>query len=417
MIDEATAADPLQKRLVNISPVMSPLVIPCVVAKRYHSLRYLADGSYGVVLSARDALAELHPALADSPDCAIKRCHNAFNSVHDAKHLLREVRLLAALDHPNILSLRDIDLPRSYAGWTDVYLVTPLVGDGGGDLSRRLAEHAAAHPDAPLPDAAVRAVVTGLARALLYMQSANVVHRDLKTANVLVRSDWTPVLCDLGLARAIDPEDTKAAQNLTTGVVTRSYRAPELFLTPSAYTGALDMWSVGCILHELLDVAQPLFVKRRGHVSELAAIFDVIGSPTDAEMAVAFPDAASRAYARRLTAGKTRARTPMRARFSGRVSVDALHPDALDLLERLLVLDPAARPTPADVLRHPYLAPTRDPAAEKVVGAARRAEIVAMEPPMKPTKDWVRRALWAEAVAYHPKEAALMEAGGTGPPP
>lgn len=409
-IDKAAALDPLQKRFVEISDGVARHNIPFTLAKRYHALKYVADGSYGVVVRARDAAAP-HLRPPGPPEVAIKRCHRCFESVYSAKHLLREARLLAALQHPNILPLHDIDLPGNYAGWTDVYLVTPLLPH---TLSSRLAAYAKERPREPLPDAVVRKVLTGLCRALKYMQSANCVHRDLKTANILTQDDWDPVLCDLGLARAIDPEDPNSVHNLTTGVVTRCYRAPELFITPDMYTDALDMWSLGCILHELLDVAQPLFVKKKQHGSELGSIFDVIGTPSEDDMASAFPDPEATWYVRRFMGARGHRRVPVEQRFRC-VDPARISPGALQILDGLLVFNPAARLTPNQILNHPYLAETADPAMEIVVSPERREEITAMEPPMKVTKEEVRQALWEEARRFHPKEAAMMEETGLGP--
>jgi len=94
-------------------------------------------------------------------------------------------------------------------------------------------------------------------RALKAMHSANVLHRDLKPSNLLLNANCDLKVCDFGLARsAANVEDNSGF--MTEYVATRWYRAPEIMLTFKEYTKAIDVWSVGCILAEMLN-GKPLF--------------------------------------------------------------------------------------------------------------------------------------------------------------
>jgi mitogen-activated protein kinase 1/3 len=94
-------------------------------------------------------------------------------------------------------------------------------------------------------------------RALKAMHSANVLHRDLKPSNLLLNANCDLKVCDFGLARsAASSEDNSGF--MTEYVATRWYRAPEIMLTFKEYTKAIDVWSVGCILAEMLS-GKPLF--------------------------------------------------------------------------------------------------------------------------------------------------------------
>lgn len=94
-------------------------------------------------------------------------------------------------------------------------------------------------------------------RALKAMHSANVLHRDLKPSNLLLNANCDLKVCDFGLARsAASTEDNSGF--MTEYVATRWYRAPEIMLTFKEYTKAIDVWSVGCILAEMLN-GKPLF--------------------------------------------------------------------------------------------------------------------------------------------------------------
>lgn len=92
-----------------------------------------------------------------------------------------------------------------------------------------------------------------LLRGLKYVHSANVLHRDLKPSNLFLNANCDLKIGDFGLART-----TSETNFMTEYVVTRWYRAPELLLNCSKYTAAIDIWSVGCILAEILTRV-PLF--------------------------------------------------------------------------------------------------------------------------------------------------------------
>lgn len=105
-------------------------------------------------------------------------------------------------------------------------------------------------------------------RGLKYIHSANVLHRDLKPTNIFLNANCDLKIADFGLARTLSETDF-----MTEYVVTRWYRAPELLLNCSAYTAAIDIWSVGCIFMELLNRG-PLF-PGRDYVQQLRLITEV----------------------------------------------------------------------------------------------------------------------------------------------
>lgn len=109
-------------------------------------------------------------------------------------------------------------------------------------------------------------------RGLKYVHSANVLHRDLKPSNLLLNANCDLKVGDFGLARTTSETDF-----MTEYVVTRWYRAPELLLNCSEYTAAIDIWSVGCILGEILT-RQPLF-PGKDYVHQLRLITEVMNFP------------------------------------------------------------------------------------------------------------------------------------------
>ena len=89
-------------------------------------------------------------------------------------------------------------------------------------------------------------------KALKYMHSGDLIHRDLKPSNILLNSECHVKIADFGLARSVATKEEDAPPVLTEYVATRWYRAPEILLGSTKYTKSVDMWSVGCILGELI---------------------------------------------------------------------------------------------------------------------------------------------------------------------
>jgi mitogen-activated protein kinase 15 len=98
-----------------------------------------------------------------------------------------------------------------------------------------------------------------LLKALKYMHTAGMLHRDMKPSNMLLNSDCLVKVCDFGLARSIASLTSNAGNNpvLTDYVATRWYRAPEILLGSTKYTTGVDMWSIGCILGEVSILCWP----------------------------------------------------------------------------------------------------------------------------------------------------------------
>ena len=127
-----------------------------------------------------------------------------------------------------------------------LYIVTILFES---DLDRIIASQQR------LSDQHAQYFVYQILRGLKFIHSAKVLHRDLKPSNLLVNSNCDLAICDFGLARGVSPE---VAGQLTEYVVTRWYRAPELLCESADYDEKVDVWSVGCVLGEILG-RRPIF--------------------------------------------------------------------------------------------------------------------------------------------------------------
>lgn len=109
-----------------------------------------------------------------------------------------------------------------------------------------------------LQDIHIRFVMYQLTKALKYLHSAELIHRDLKPSNILVNSDCNIKVCDFGLVRCLAADKAGDCVVLTEEVATRWYRAPEVLLGSKSYDKPADIWSMGCILAEML-INKPIF--------------------------------------------------------------------------------------------------------------------------------------------------------------
>ena len=246
--------------------------------------------------------------------------------------VIREMRALRALQHPNIVRLLDVvvSAPGERNRWRgETFMVFECCEH---DLSG-----IAATRDFDMSPRVVRSYMAQLLAALAHMHARGWVHRDLKPTNVLVTRDNVVKLADFGLSRDLG---LGRRQFSTCQVVTQWYRAPELVFNDAACGVAVDVWAAGCIFAELVTGA-PLFTSD-DNLQHIRAIYRLVGEPD----AAALPG---------LRACKNWAVYQPRDRYTPqlRQRFKAWPPLALDLLTQLLTLAPASRPTAAEALRHP----------------------------------------------------------------
>lgn len=190
-------------------------------------------------------------------------------------------------------------------------------------------------------------------RGLKYIHSANVLHRDLKPSNLLINGNCDLKICDFGLARVADPNLDDAGL-LTEYVATRWYRAPEIMLNSRGYSKSIDIWSVGCILAEMIS-GRPIFPGRH-YLDQLSLILRVVGSPRIEDLDW-IRNQRARDYLLSLPASP---RVPWSQRYP------TGSPKALDLLDAMLTMNPRQRITVEQALAHPYFDLYYDPADEPV---------------------------------------------------
>ncbi|RWR95362.1 mitogen-activated protein kinase 15-like protein isoform X1 [Cinnamomum micranthum f. kanehirae] len=339
---------------------------------RYRIEEVIGKGSYGVVCSAFDTYV--------GEKVAIKKINDIFDHVSDATRILREIKLLRLLRHPDIVEIKHILLPPSRREFKDIYVVFELMES---DL------HQVIKANDDLTPEHYQFFLYQLLRGLKYIHTANVFHRDLKPKNILANADCKLKICDFGLAR-VAFNDTPTAIFWTDYVATRWYRAPELcgsFF--SKYTPAIDIWSIGCIFAELLT-GKPLF-PGKNVVQQLDLMTDLLGTPS-AEATARVRNEKARRY---LSSMHRKRPIPFSQKFPN------ADPLALRLLERMLAFEPRDRPTAEEALADPYfrnLAKVeREPSAQPVTKMEFEFER------RRITKEDVREIIYREILEYHPK--------------
>ena len=333
---------------------------------------------------------------------AIKRIQNVFDNVADAKRILREIKMLRLLKHPDVVSVKHILLPGDAAKFNDIYIVFEL-------MDSDLHEVIGANDD--LTPSHMRVFLYQLVRGTSFLHTAGVLHRDLKPKNVLANSNCKLKICDFGLARPRTETSSETPVVWTDYVATRWYRAPELCgCFYGHYSEAVDIWSIGCIFAEML-FRKPLFPGRDA-MSQLQLMTDVLGKPP-ANVIDRIKNPRTRSFLHALPSKPPKPFCDP-STFQG----DVL---SLDVLRRLVAFDPADRPSAKELLEHPYF--DGMPKVEHPTTASVHAEFAFDEVAL--TMSGVRGLIFDEVARhYHPEAwgaAALpailnidLEANGAG---
>lgn len=307
----------------------------------------VGNGTFGIVCRAKD--------LTTGDLVAIKTVYQ------DEGHQNRELAIIRALDHPNIVRLLRYYYTVNGAGEEFLSLVLEYMPSS---LDKVLKD--SERRKAPVPHETIRSCMREFIRSLVYLHGLGICHRDIKPHNVLVDTErGTSKLCDFGCSKRLIEGEPNIQY-----ICARYYRAPEIVFSWAYYTCAIDMWSVGCVLAELFT-GRPLFPGKNS-VDQLARIVKVLGPPTPADL-VAMGQPARKAT-------QSTAKVPLTAPQARRLLEDnlaalGLPVTAIDLLAEMLKYDPAQRVTAEQALRHPFFASGIDAAIDAPQYAMNGAEM------------------------------------------
>ncbi|KAF8973717.1 kinase-like domain-containing protein [Flammula alnicola] len=286
----------------------------------YERLNQIEEGSYGVVFRARDKQTGDIVALKK---LKLDEEKNGFPIT-----ALREVYALMSCRHENVVGVREVVVGDTL---TQVFVVMDFIEH---DLKSLLTVM-----PSPFLQSEIKTLMLQLLSAVNHCHQNWILHRDLKTSNLLMNNRGTIKVADFGLARRYG--DPVGVGGMTQLVVTLWYRAPEILLGATTYSTAIDMWSVGCIFAELL-LKEPLF-QAHGELELISMIFKLLGPPTKNS----WPEYFSLPLAKTLS-------LPSSQPHQFRQKFQYLTSAGLDLLMSLLTYDPERRISAEEALEHPY---------------------------------------------------------------
>jgi len=341
------------------------------VDKNYKILEPISHDAYGIMCSAEDQQA--------GEQVTVKKVENIFEHITVAKRTLRELRILRLLQHENVLQVRNVFFTSPRDDFSDIYVISDLMET---DIATTLKSSQAFTPEH------CQFFVYQILRGMKYVHSAQVIHRDLKPRSLLVNSNCDLKICDFGLARVRFAEKDWVCP-MTEYVCTRWYRAPEVLCSWTDYSGAIDIWSIACILVEM-HTRKPLFPGNNTQ-HQLDLIIGLLGAPGDEEL-MKIPNEKCRKFIQSVPRSSG---TPFHEAFPD------IPAEVHTLISKMMCWDPAARLTVAEALQEPFFEnlhcpedePVREPLDTTIFEFERR----------KITAGAMREEIFRESLCYYPE--------------
>jgi cyclin-dependent kinase 7 len=284
---------------------------------KYSKDRKVGEGTYAVVYLGKQ--------IKTGRSIAIKEIKTGLFKDGLDMSALREVKYLQELKHANVIELVDV-----FSTSNNLNLVLEFLPC---DLEVLIKDTSIVFTSGD-----IKSWLLMTLRGVHHCHRNFILHRDLKPNNLLLAPDGQLKIADFGLARSLG----NINEDLSSNVVTRWYRAPELLFGAKHYTGAVDIWSVGIIFAELM--LRTPYLPGRDDVDQLDVTFRALGTPTES----IWPNVSQLPLYDSLKVYPPPSRQELRYRFS------AATEKALDLIISLTQLDPSKRVNLTQALLHDY---------------------------------------------------------------
>jgi len=303
----------------------------CEEVSKYEKQAKIGQGTFGEVFKARDRKNKNNVV-------ALKKVLMENEKEGFPITALREIRILQLLRHENIVNL--IEICRTKASQYNRYKSTfYLVFDFcEHDLAGLLS-----NVNVKFSLGEIKKVMQQLLNGLYFIHSQKILHRDMKAANILITKQGCLKLADFGLARAFSINKNGQANRYTNRVVTLWYRPPELLLGERNYGPPVDMWGAGCIMAEMWTRSPIMQGNTEQH--QLTLIAQLCGAISSE----VWPGVEQLDLYNKMEIPKNQKR-----RVKERLRPYVKDQSAVDLLDRLLTLNPAGRIDSDAALNHDF---------------------------------------------------------------
>nr|XP_026695142.1 cyclin-dependent kinase 11B isoform X2 [Ciona intestinalis] len=308
-------------------PFYLPAIQGCRSVDEFQCLNRIEEGTYGVVYRAKDKKTDNVVAL--------KRLKMEKEREGFPITSLREVCTLLKAHHPNCVRVQEIVVGSNV---DKIYIVMDYVEHDLKSLMETMKQ--------PFLTGEVKTLMIQLLQGVHHLHDNWILHRDLKTSNLLLSHRGILKIGDFGLAR----EYGSPLKPYTPIVVTLWYRCPELLLGAKEYSTAVDMWSVGCIFAEFLN-KKPLF-PGKSETMQLNLIFKELGTPSEK----IWPGYNDLPIVKKTTFVEYPYNT-LRKRFGA----TDISQKGFDLLNRFLTYSPERRISAYNALKHDWFLETPKP--------------------------------------------------------
>ena len=291
----------------------------------YTATEIIGSGSFGVVYEA--IVSETGEVVA------IKKVFQ------DKRYKNRELQILKELNHPNVIKLRNYFYTKGdNAGEIYLNCVMDFIPETLSKIIKFFNKSKTV-----MPSILVKLYAYQMLKSLAYIHSMGICHRDIKPQNVLVNpANHVLKLCDFGSAKKL----VKGEPNISY-ICSRYYRAPELIFGATDYTNAIDVWSTGCVIAEMVT-GQPVFPGESAS-DQLVEIIKILGTPTRQQILEMNPENNEFKF-------PNIKQFPWQKIFKGKNMPE----EYIDFIGKLLVYEPNLRLKPLKALLHPFFDELRD---------------------------------------------------------